>query len=247
MGANVDWANNPMNPSWNPGNAGLYWKTPNELAEIPSPQVAQQAGAAANAYQTAANPSLTGLLNAAGGGQQQSGGGGLFGGGTTSPMGAPTGGVTGGGAGITAGSQIPGVGPIDNSAAQSAAFGAAKDTAGQIGRSSLDTLRGVMGETGQLGGGAEVQGSRDIVESAMGQVGDVNREGAVNQANQALDIAKTNQGAAITQRGQDIASQEANARLAQEQASLSSQRQLELLRLAITGQGQQAGGFSNLY
>jgi hypothetical protein len=231
----------------NPNDAGMYWNTPNSLAEIPDPNVARQAGMAANAYNTAANPQLAGLFAAVNGGAPTSAPAGQTGGGAvgvTSPTG---GGVQGSGAGIAPGSSVPGVGPIDNTASNAAIFGQAKDTAGQIGRSSLDTLRGVLGETGQLGGGAEVQGSRDIVESAMGQVGGVNRDLATTNAAQALDIGKTNQAAAITQRGQDIAAQEANARLAQEQAALASQRQLDLLRLAIQGTSQTPSGFANLY
>lgn len=232
------WTPNLTGPpsSWgDPGDAGMYWKTPDSLAMIPNAGVAAQAGKAANAYTQAANPSLAGLMAAAGGGGAPAGGvGGAVGGG----------GVTSGGSGISAGSQVPGIGPIDNTAANAASFGAAKDTAGKVARSSLDSLRGILGETGQLGSGAEVQGSRDIVENAAGLVGDVNRQSAITNSNQALDVAKTNQSAGITQRGQDIAAQEAQARLAQEQAALNSQRQLDLLRMAL---GQGANGIGGLY
>ena len=148
----------------------------------------------------------------------------------------------------TAGGRIGSIGPIDMTAANSAIYGRAKDVAGQTGRASIDTLRAVLGETGQLGGGAESQGVRDIVENAAGQVGDVNREMAIQGGRQAFDVARTNQAAGITQRGQDIQAQEAQARLAQEQADIMfkqqmarSQQQLDLLRMVLGQSGGSAG------
>ena len=193
------------------------------------------AGQRVNQFSSAA---LGGLREAASGsgvfGSMDVSGGGGVGGGTA-------GGPGGGGAGYpAAGSRIESIAPIDMTAANAAIYGRAKDVAGQTGRASIDTLRGVLGETGQLGGGAEAQGVRDIVESAAGQVGDVNREIAIQNARQGLDVARTNQAAGITQRGQDIQAQEAAARLAQQQANImfqqqmaKSQQQLDLLRLVL--------------
>lgn len=160
----------------------------------------------------------------AGGGTGASGPGGSLGGLYTATSGP-----------VGTGSPVGAIGPIDNSAANAAAFSRAKDTVGRTGRASIDALRGELGATGQLGGGAEVAGVRDAILSGQGQLSDVARSQAINDSGQALDIAKTNQSAAITQRGQDISAQEANARLALEQAQLAWQRQMQALSLAFSG------------
>lgn len=137
--------------------------------------------------------------------------------------------------GVAPGAQVPGIGPIDNTAANTAAFTQAKDQAGKIGRSSLESLRGLLGETGQLGGGAEASATRQLVQDAAGGLRNVRNEQAITGSNQALDIAKTNQAAGITQRGQDINAQEAAARLALEQNQLAWQRYQSMLAMALTG------------
>ena len=175
--------------------------------------------------------SLQGLQQAGGGG------GGNFGMSTAQPI-APA-------------PSAPDIGPIDTSASDRATFGRAKDVAGQTGRASLDSLRAVLGETGQLGGGAESQGVRDVVENAAGQVGEVNREQAIQGSKRAFETAQANQAAgiaqrgqnitsAVAQRGQDVQAQEAQARLAQQQANIQFQqqmsagnRQLELLKMVL--------------
>lgn len=198
------------------------------------------AGERLSQFRTAAmGGSLDALRSAAfGGGGYNSGGGG-------------GGGVLPSGAGIAPGSRIATIAPVDMTASNAATFGKAKDVAGQIGRSSLDSLRAALGETGQLGGGAEVQGARDVIESAAGNIGDVNRALATQNAQSALETARLNYQGGITQRGQDIAAQEAQARLAQEQAQLEfqrmqarSQQQLDWLKLILGGGG---GGFPGLY
>lgn len=232
---------------------------------------AQQAGTAAGTQQSAAmsamglgglTNSLSGLINAAsappsGGGfnapqqQQQQQQPSAPGGGVLS-----TGsGIIGGGARVGAMAPMSPIAPIDMRAANAAAFSQAKNTAGRLGRASLDSLRGELGATGMLGGGAEVQGVRDIVDSNAGLLGNVANERAMYEANQAGDIAKTNyQGGltqnlanyqgGITQRGQDIAAQEAQARLAQEQAALAQSGQLGNAQLALQQQ-QAAAAQSN--
>jgi hypothetical protein len=161
------------------------------------------------------------------------GGGGVGGAGTPGVGGSSS--LTGLSAAVGGGPNAAAIGPINNDAANAAAFSKAKDTAGSVGRASLDSLRGELGATGALGGGAEVQGVRDIAENAAGGLRDVSNQQAITNSNQALDIAKTNQGAAVTQRGQDIAAQEAMARLALEQAQLAWQRQMQALSLAFQG------------
>lgn len=200
------------------------------------------AGQRVNQYTSAAmGGSLQGLLSAAG-----IGGAGV-------KVGVNPGTSPAGGGPVTGGGGVSDIAPIDMTAANGATFARAKDTAGQIGRSSLDSLRGALAETGQLGSGAEVAGTRDVAENAAGIVGDVNRSNAINESAQGLDVAKTNQAAKLTQRGQDINAQEANARLQMAQTQLEyqraqqeSQRQLDYLKL-ILGQANQGGSAASSF
>lgn len=193
------------------------------------------AGTEAGNALTALSPSLQGLLGATSGtgtGGSVGVGGSSSGTGSVGVGGAGTAGVltsaTGGGT-----STIPGVAPIDMTASNDATFANAKDQAGQTARSEIDSMNGLLGATNALGGGAQAQGTRDIVENAAGAVGDVTRQNAVTTAQSNADIAKTNQAAAITQRGQDIAAQQAQAQLGLEEAQLNSQRQLAILGAAL--------------
>jgi hypothetical protein len=151
-------------------------------------------------------------------------------------------GVTGSGAGVaapatggpvSAGAAIPGVGPIDTSAATSAAFGAAKDQSGQEAQGALASLRGLSAASGLSGSGMEAEGEKGIVENALGEMGSASRANATTIANNAETNAQGNQAAAITQRGQDIAAEEANATLAQQAAALKSQQSLQMLQMAL--------------
>jgi hypothetical protein len=110
-----------------------------------------------------------------------------------------------------------------------------------VARSAVDTLRGELGSTGNLGSGAEVQGVRDITGTAAGIEGQAGRDIAMKRADQAADFAKTGYQGSIAQRGQDISAQEANARLALEQRQAESQRQLQLMTLALGGLKTAAG------
>ncbi len=181
------------------------------------------AGTYTNSYMNTAFPSLAGLTGTGAAGS----GGGL----SAFGMGGSATGSTGTGA---AGPVSPGggVAPLsmpDMSASNSAIFAQAKDKVGQLSRSSLDSLAGELGSQGMLGSGAQVQGTRDILSSGMGELGQVDRDLATQNANTALDVAKTNYGGALTQRGQDIQSQEANARLALEQRA----QQYSLLNMIL--------------
>lgn len=204
-----------------------YEYDPVKMAYVRTPT---SAGTRVNEYTTAAlgggfgSPSLSGLQTAAGiGGAAGVGGVGGVGG----PVGADTG--------------VEDIAPIDMTQANSAIFGKAKDTAGKLGRASIESLRGLLGETGQLGGGAESQATREIGETALGTLGDVNRQQAITSAGQALDVAKTNQATRLAERGQNINAQEANARLALaqtqlqfQQAQMQANQQLSLLKLALS-------------
>lgn len=139
---------------------------------------------------------------------------------------------------------IGSIAPIDTRAADDARFARARDQAGMTGRASLNSLRGLLGETGQLGGGAEAAATRDIVQRAAGQMGEVGRSQAIQGSERNFQTALANQQAALTRRGQDIGAQEAQARLALAQTQLQSQRSLEMLRMALS---QTAATMGSLY
>lgn len=222
-----------------------------------------QQGAAVNEYNTAANPALNGLLSSI---SSTFGTGGGSGGGSSSVTPASGGTLSGSGGSsigsggnsnpsVGGGGYVPAIQMPDMSKAGAAAFAGAKDRAGGVARSMVDSLRGELGASGNLGGGAEVQGIKDIARDAGGVIGQASRDQAMKEADLGADFAKTGYTGAITQRGQDISAQEANARLAQEkeqeasrlafqQESLRSQQQLQLLQLALSGikGGGAAGG-----
>ena len=235
---------------------GFPIKTPDQIASAGAPagyewnpvqkqyiRTPTSQGQAVNQYNTAANPALAGLISGiagsagsfAGGAAGAGGfGGSSFGGTTTSGSGSPTGSVSGG-------SYVPQISLPSQQAAAESAFATSKDRAGALARSGLDSLRGELGATGNLGGGAEVQGTKDIIAAGQGQLGQASRDIAGKQADIATDFAKTGYQGAITQRGQDISAQEANARLALEQRQAESQRQLQLMTLALGGLKTAAG------
>lgn len=205
---------------WNP-ETGRYERTP----------AAQ--GADQGAYTDAAiPPSLRGILDTIPGMGGSGGPGGTGGPGGYGGSGVPTGAGPGGKAGGSgvAGPQLP-----DAKSATDAAFATAKDRSGQISRAALDSLRGELGATGNLGSGAEVQGVRDIISAGAGIEGQATRDAASKQADVAADFAKTKYAGEVTQRGQDVQAQEAQARLAFEQREAAAQRQMQLLTLALSG------------
>lgn len=219
-----------------------YTYDPVAMSYVHSPT---QQGQAVADYTKAASPALAGLL--AGGTGVGSGtlngspyGGGSGGSGSTSTVGNNTGAPAGGG--VAGGGHLPTLTLPDQTASNAASFATAKDTVGKTGRASLDALRGELGATGNLGSGAEVQGVRDIIQSGAGELGQVSRNQAVNEAALKTDIAKTNYAGGITQRGQDVSAQEAQARLAQEERIAAANHQLQLLTLALGGLGKAGSG-----
>lgn len=226
--------------------AGYTWD-PVKQEYVHSPT---QQGQAVNQFTTAANPALAGLMSSIGSGAAaQFGGGSASAGGGATAFGGGSGVPGGGGSGVPgggAGGYMPSLQLPDQSAGTAAAYATAKDQVGKSGRASLDSLRGELGASGMLGGGAEGQLTRDVITDASGQLGQVSRDQASKGADLSADFAKTNYAGGITQRGQDVQSQEAQARLAQEarlaDASLSFQKQqaasanqLQMLQLALSG------------
>ena len=207
-------------------------------------------GQAVNQFNTAANPALAGLLAGIGGGGSASGGGmfgmgsasGSSGGGSAASMGSNAYGTSG----ISGGGRLPTLQMPDQSASSAASFATAKDRVGKTSRASLDALRGELGASGMLGGGAEGQLTRDVIQSGAGELGQVSRDQAVKETDLAGDFAKTNYAGGITQRGQDVSAAEAQARLAQEarlsdanlafqKQSAAANQQMQMLQLALSG------------
>lgn len=135
---------------------------------------------------------------------QESSGLNLLGFGSGTVAGAGVGG-TGGGAGV------PRVNAPDNAAAQAAIFARAKDQAGATARAALTGLQGEMASRGILGSGIEAAGTGEIIGRAGQGVNEVTRDQAIQQAANQARLAELGYQGDITQRGQDIAVQQAQA------------------------------------
>jgi hypothetical protein len=102
---------------------------------------------------------------------------------------------------------IGGVGP-DEEAARAAAFGRAKDQAGQTALASLNALESVMAGRGMRGSSAEASGIADVIQGGQGMVADQIRSQVINDANRRAQIADRDYAGDITMRGQDLAKQQ---------------------------------------
>ena len=166
---------------------------------------AQTAGTAAGAGAKAAIDALGGMSGGAGG----NGAAGASGGGQQ-PAPMPRIGDSGGGGDYSKFDTGPGgigashIAPIDMTAANSAAFGRAKDQVGQQSAGALAGLRSALGGRGMLGSGAEYRGTQGVITKGQGELGEVSRTQAINDVAMSADIAKANQQADLTMRGQDI-------------------------------------------
>lgn len=96
-------------------------------------------------------------------------------------------------------------------AADQEIFNRAKDQQGKIARSALTGLQSSLAGRGMLGGGRERQGTSDIVQQGAEALGNLTREQAIQQAQQAQRNAETAFQGGITQRGQDISANQSNA------------------------------------
>src|ERR1035437_2557178 len=96
------------------------------------------------------------------------------------------------------------VAPVDTTAATTAACGATRDQTVLETSGSLTCLRSPLGGRGMLGSGAEIGGSTSAINMGQQQLGAASRANATTQATQAETNALANQGAAVTQRGQDV-------------------------------------------
>ena len=89
-------------------------------------------------------------------------------------------------------------------AARAAAFARAKDTAGQIARSSLNALRDVASSRGI--GGSSIEGgmSADILGGQANSLGEFNREQLIQDLARQQHVADTTYAGNISQRGQNL-------------------------------------------
>lgn len=109
------------------------------------------------------------------------------------------------------GGPVPHVGPADPTAANAAAFARAKDQAGETARGALTGLTSQLGAHGQLGSGAGARATGGIVNRAAQGSNEITREQAIQGVDTNNRFAETNYQGDITQRGQDLAAQEAAA------------------------------------
>ena len=94
----------------------------------------------------------------------------------------------------------------DATLASNAALLRAKENQGQIARSALTGLRGVLGERGMLGSGAEAGATEDIAARALSSLSDVNREQQIQNDETARQYGLANYQGDISQRATDIGS-----------------------------------------
>ena len=238
-------ADMPAGYEWDPL-SNSFARTPTGIGQrVGQEQTGQvQAGPLSGMFGTqGTTPSLSGLINTAnpGGIAGNPALGTTGGGGLTSPTGigapASAGGPGGGGTTGSSGSYVAPIQMPDTSAATSAAFARAKDQAGALSRASLDSLTGELGSQGMLGGGAQAQGAANIVGQATNTMGNEISNEENETANLAGQFAQTGYQGDITQRGQDIAAQEAAA-------ARNQQVLLSLMGGLMSGGNSGGGGYN---
>ncbi len=117
----------------------------------------------------------------------------------------------------------------DTTQARDAAFARAKDQTGLTSRGALTGLQDLLGGNQMLGSGLAADQGRQIIEHGAGQLNEVSREQAINDAGAAEKRAATEYQGRIQQRGQDISVAQANAQ--------RQQQVLEGLFQAFSGSG----------
>lgn len=92
----------------------------------------------------------------------------------------------------------------DENAARSAAFGRAKDQAGQIARSAMTAVEENVAGRGVAGGGIEALQKAGAIQNASAPLQDLTREQYIQDLNRSADISDQTYAGNITQRGQDV-------------------------------------------
>jgi hypothetical protein len=110
-----------------------------------------------------------------------------------------------------AGNKIPKIPPrelkppkADRTAAEAAAYGRAKDQIGLNAAAGLKAMQGLMASRGISGSGIEAALSQGIVGDALGGLGEVSRDQAIQGLQRDYAVEDRNLAADVTQRGQDV-------------------------------------------
>lgn len=114
-------------------------------------------------------------------------------------------------------------------AGSSAAFSRAKDQVGETANSVIQGLNRALAARGiTAGGGGSIAANalENIYNAGEGQLADVSRANAINEAGTATDLAKTGYEGAIVQRGQDVNAATAEDALAERAAEAQTNAQL---------------------
>lgn len=92
----------------------------------------------------------------------------------------------------------------DENAARAAAFGRAKDQAGQIARSAMTSIDENVASRGIAGSGIEALQKAGAIQDASAPLQDLTREQYIQDLNRSADISDETYTGNITQRGQDV-------------------------------------------
>lgn len=92
----------------------------------------------------------------------------------------------------------------DRSAAESAAYGRARDKVGLETRASLNALNDEMGGRGMLGSTFAATGAARVLSAGQHELGDTNRTQAIEALDRAGQVEDRNYSGALSQRSQDI-------------------------------------------
>lgn len=122
--------------------------------------------------------------------------------------------------------RVPGISDADRTAAESKAFGRAKDRIGKATQGLLRSVQNQFAGRGLMGSGLERDAEMEALEAGNAQIGEVIRDQAIEGLRRQNEVADQTYQGDITQRGQDL-----NA-LAQRKQSM-----LALLKLAEMGGG----------
>jgi hypothetical protein len=99
--------------------------------------------------------------------------------------------------------RIPEMESVDDSQAAREAYARAKDVAGSHGRAALDALMDIQGGRGIVGSGIGVNEAGGVIAEGARQLGDFNREQAIQRVENERRRREINYQGNISQRGQD--------------------------------------------
>lgn len=92
----------------------------------------------------------------------------------------------------------------DENAARAAAFGRAKEQAGQTAQASLKALEDVMAGRGLRGSTIEGNATADVLTGGMHELNDLVRSQTISDTNRAGQVSDRNYAGDLTKRGQDM-------------------------------------------